>query len=230
MTIFAVLVLTMLAVLIYCALMPRAINSQKMSSGVSLEFVKAYPQASDVKHGNFYQGKLYKAGKINVVVLEGTYEEMGRQYGALLKDELNANYNGIMEGLKKMTGVTSKNFYEEVKEIQDEGSQYYNTYPEKYKKIVEGLAETSGLGIEKAKFLTSQETYVFAALIAMSKGINISGAANCSGIAAWKDYTADGRMIFGRNYDLGPVNHEYATLVVYNPVDGSIPVARRIPH
>jgi hypothetical protein len=47
-------------------------------------------------------GELNKAGKINVLVLKGTYRQMGEQYGSLLKDELNANYDGIVKGLKDL--------------------------------------------------------------------------------------------------------------------------------
>ena len=43
-------------------------------------------------------------------------------------------------------------------------------------------------------------------------------------MATWGEYSS-GPLVFGRNYDLGPVNHQYATMVVYNPTDGSIPVA-----
>jgi hypothetical protein len=59
----------------------------------------------------------------------------------------------------------------------------------------------------------------------MAKGVNISGSAQCSGIATWGAYTSDGSMLFGRNYDLGPVNNEYVIVTVYNPNDGSIPTA-----
>lgn len=36
----------------------------------------------------FEMGKKYIAGGLKVVVLRGTWQEMGRQYGALLQDEL----------------------------------------------------------------------------------------------------------------------------------------------
>lgn len=156
--------------------------------------------------------KREKAGKINVLVLRGTYRQMGEQYGSLLKDELNANYEGIAKGLEGLDGLT-------LEDLQAFGENIYADYPQKYKEIIEGLAQTSGLGLEKAKVLNAQEIYISAALVDMFKKQN-----GCSGMAAWGDYSA-GPLVFGRNYDLGPVNHQYATLVVYNPTDGSIPVA-----
>lgn len=157
-------------------------------------------------------GKLEKAGKINVLVLKGNYRQMGEQYGSLLKDELNANYDGIVKNLKDLEGLT-------LEDMQDFGKNVFANYPQKYKEIVEGLAETSGLGLEKAQVLNSQEIYISAALVDMFKKQN-----GCTGMATWGDYSS-GPLVFGRNYDLGPVNHQYATMVVYNPTDGSIPVA-----
>lgn len=157
-------------------------------------------------------GRLEKAGKINILVLEGSYREMGEQYGSLLKDELNANYDGIVKGLGDLKGLT-------LEDMREFGDNVYADYPQKYKEIVDGLAETSGLGIEKAKVLNAQELYISVALVNMFDGQN-----GCTGMAAWGDYSS-GPLVFGRNYDLGPVNHQYATLVVYNPTDGSIPTA-----
>jgi hypothetical protein len=157
-------------------------------------------------------GELNKAGKINVLVLKGTYRQMGEQYGSLLKDELNANYDGIVKGLKDLKGLT-------LEDLQEFGNNIYANYPQKYKEIVEGLAETSGLGLEKEKVLLAQEIYISDALVDM-----VTKQKGCTGMAAWGDYSA-GPLVFGRNYDLGPVNHQYATMVVYNPTDGSIPVA-----
>lgn len=37
----------------------------------------------------FEGGKLYKAGEVSVLELKGNYRQMGRQYGQLLKSELN---------------------------------------------------------------------------------------------------------------------------------------------
>ena len=200
------------------ALAPKPIQSEKISANKSLEFVRAYPETSSGEKSDYYQGKLYKAGKINVVALEGSYGEMGRQYGALLREVLNANYEQIIAGIKTNDLIAAE-------DIEEEGGAIYDTYPEKYKEIVNGLAETSGLGIEKTKFLLAQETYVYAVLLKIAQGENISGAAQCSGLAVWNEYTPGGEMIFGRNYDLGPVSHEYAVLTIFNPTDGSLPTA-----
>jgi hypothetical protein len=162
---------------------------------------------------NSNSGKLEKAGKINVLVLKGTYREMGEQYGSLLKDELNNNYNVVVRGMKDIGGSLD--------DLKAYGNSIYGTYPQKYRDIVEGLAHTSGLGLEKAKLLNVQEIYVSDALSHWAKEQG-KPRQQCSGLATWGDYT-NGPLVFGRNYDLGFFNHQFATLVVYNPTDGSVP-------
>jgi hypothetical protein len=174
----------------------------------------SYPEKPEGATDALAEGRLYKAGKINVLALQGTYEQMGQQYGALLKQELNENYQGIAEGLKNIEGLT-------IEELQEIGDSVYEKYPQKYKDIINGLAGTSGLGLEKAKVLNMQEIYISTALVNWAK----SQVSQCSGMAAWGPYTSGGPLVFGRNYDLGFYNAEYATMTVYNPIDGSIPTA-----
>jgi len=54
---------------------------------------------SDYSHpaSTFEGGHLYKSGKLNVLDLRGTYRQMGRQYGYLLKDQLNYLYRIAIE-------------------------------------------------------------------------------------------------------------------------------------
>ena len=40
-------------------------------------------------------GQLYTQNAIHIVVLNGTYYEMGRQYGHLLKEQINWHFNQI---------------------------------------------------------------------------------------------------------------------------------------
>ncbi|MBU1669532.1 MAG: hypothetical protein KKF41_15540 [Actinobacteria bacterium] len=179
-----------------------------------LELVRSYPDSAPGATTALDQGTLYKAGRINVVVLQGTYQQMGRQYGALLKDELNHDYNGMVKGLEGLEDMA-------LEDVQEFAEDAYKDYPQKYKEIINGLAETSGLGLEKAKALNMQELYISAALGRWAR----EHMGKCSGLAAWGPYTSGGPLVFGRNYDLGFFNHEYVTLTVYNPIDGSLPTA-----
>jgi hypothetical protein len=155
-------------------------------------------------------GKLYKAGPVSVLQLRGTHYQMGRQYGMLLKDDLSVLYNSMI--------ITFSPYwtYERMKQIAD---AVYAVYPQKYKDILIGMAETSGLGIEKQIILNALE---------FIPKINKDVPLNCSGLAVWGDYTAGGPLIFGRNNDDAEkykIFGKYTLVAVFNPTDSGIPTA-----
>ena len=53
-------------------------------------------------HGHFEKGSKTKNGKLSVIELSGTWREMGRQYGALMADELRDIYE---RGVGRLTGA-----------------------------------------------------------------------------------------------------------------------------
>ena len=164
---------------------------------------------SDYSHpaSTFEGGHLYKSGKLNVLDLRGTYRQMGRQYGYLLKDQLNYLYRIAIEEYfidKKELSIET---------LKDTATAMFNLYPERFKDIIYGMAETSGLSIEKHIVLNGLELY--------------GSIAGCSGIAAWGDYTKGGPLVFGRNYDWFDSYTEFAkslTVTILNP-DSGIPSA-----
>jgi hypothetical protein len=132
---------------------------------------------------------------------------MGRQYGYLIKKQLHTLYKRAIEdyfiGQKGLSRET----------MQQTAMSLFNFYPQRFKDIMYGMAETSGLSIEKHIVLNGLELYG-----------TISG---CSGIAAWSDYTKGGPLIFGRNYDWFDSYKEFAkylTATVLN-ADSGIPTA-----
>lgn len=155
----------------------------------------------------FEGGSLYKSGMLNVLDLRGTYRQMGRQYGYLLKDQLNDLYRIAIEeyfiGKKGLSYET----------LNDTATALFNLYPNRFKEVIYGMAETSGMSTDKHILLNGLELYGM-----------ISG---CSAIAAWGDYTKGGPLIFGRNYDWFDSYKEFAkylTVTVLN-VDSGIPCA-----
>jgi len=160
----------------------------------------------------FEGGKLYRAGPVFVVELHGSYHQMGRQYGRLLRDELRALYEiAIDEQFISEMGFT----YERLRTI---AFAIYDLYPQRYKEIIVGMSESSGLGLEKHVLLNAIEMYPkFNSFIP-----------NCSGIAVWGDYTNGGPLIFGRNNDDTEFYKKFApyvTVAVLKPADSSIPAA-----
>lgn len=170
--------------------------------------------APELKHVRSYDGAgLYKANKFNVLVLKGSYAQMGKQYGRLMKDELNKMYD---LAIKRDFVETQKLSYDVLREAS---LKFYDAYPARFKAIVDGMAEGSGIDKEKLIMLGQVVTLV---------GYTKTGV-HCSGIAAWGPYTSGGPLVFGRDFDYPPYFKDFAelmTIVVYNPADGSIPVAQ----
>ncbi len=114
----------------------------------------------------FEGGRHYKAGAVSVLQLQGTHYQMGRQYGMLLKDDLSALYNSMIATFSPYWT------YGRMKQIAD---AVYAVYPQKYKDILVGMAETSGLGMEKQIILNAIEF-----IPKIDKDVP-----HCSGIAVW---------------------------------------------
>jgi hypothetical protein len=171
-------------------------------------------------------GTLYKAGPVSVLRLSGTYRQMGRQYGALLKDDLVAMYKLAVDG--KMIEFYTKTlkpprtYTEEAarKRMAQIAEVVYAAYPQIYKEILLGLAETSGLDLDKQKLLNIAELFKF---------MEMDVPPACSGMATWGGFTGGGPLVFGRNNDDDAHIHKdmakYTVVAVFRPDDGDIPAA-----
>ncbi len=160
----------------------------------------------------FDGGKLYSAGKIKVVELTGDYRRMGRQYGALLRNDLQAMHRKIGEVFLQKSKVPPDQLAVVARAI-------FDRYPQRYREILHGMADTSGLGLDKVLLVNAVEW--FPKIDRLSFG-------HCSGIAAWGPYTNQGPLVFGRNNDDDPLYFDFADLMVvavFKPNDGSIPTA-----
>jgi hypothetical protein len=180
----------------------------------SVQTRSADETSQDLKFMAEYDGgELYRAGRISVVELSGNYRQMGRQYGMLLKDELTTLYHdAIEEFFIKQKGFTRER-------LQIIAQSFFDLYPHRYKEIIYGMAETSGLGIERQILLNGIEWF---------PKINHLLFNRCSGIAAWGPYTSGGPLVFGRNNDDDPFYKEFArfmVIAVFKPDDLSVPVA-----
>lgn len=175
-----------------------------ISCFVALSPICSFAKDNLTLKSEFEGGKLFKAGVLNVVVMKGDFHEMGRQYGALLKDEMNEFYE--MTAVKTIMGA-KKISYKELLEFSIAG---YDRNPMYVKEWVRGMGETSGLGLEK-QIIVSE---VLGALI-------MAPDAACSGLITWKDYSSGGKTIAGRNWDLGTFALEpyqkFLTVNVFNP-------------
>jgi len=153
----------------------------------------------------FEQGSKASMNNISVVSLHGTWREMGRQYGMLMKDELHEVY----EFVEDMIARSSENAERSESIIALDQGQYTNSICE----FMKGASETSGLTLDQIQTVNALE--------------RIGGLPKCSAAFCWDDYSS-GQLIAGRNYDYSnafkPLNDDMV-ITVYHPADGSLAVA-----
>jgi hypothetical protein len=161
---------------------------------------------------SFEGGNLYKADKIYIAQLSGTYYEMGgRQYGYLLKDQINSYYQKAIVEHSPWGGSWSR------EDAQSFAERYYSYYPARIKEVFNGMTETSGLPVDDL-ILIDQYTELFV----------LSAGFGCSSMAAWGDYTTDGKVVMGKNEDMPAFFKEFndsLAVIVFNPTNGSRSVA-----
>lgn len=156
-------------------------------------------------------GALYRAGSVNVLSLRGTHYQMGRQYGMLMKDEMNALY---------ALAVSKYSVWINEARMLKVANAYYANFPPKYKDVIAGMAQTSGLGLDKQIVVNGIEI--------IQKINSIVPASHCTGLVVWGDYTGGAPLIFGRSNDDHPFFRNfgaYVVVAVFNPTDGGIPTA-----
>jgi len=158
------------------------------------------------------EGKLYQYGSLHVVELHGSYKEMGRQYGALRKDVLSELYGQMIRNQALVSAA------ENLDRRKQEIREVYAIYPD-YHEMMLGISETSGLG---------DNTYLVCSVIQLFHILTTDSSlrGGCSFDAVWGRFTTNSKLIAGRNFDLSRVINNYSEIVVYNPDDGSIPVAK----
>lgn len=152
-----------------------------------------------------------KKGVISVIDLQGTWREMGRQYGALMSEELRDVYDRIVcEKLVKERGLDPEI-------MKKNARKFFANYPFRFKEIIHGSAETSGLSLDQLLLVNAVEL-ISAQSVAPPQ---------CTGIATWGDYAAD-TLVYGRNYDWLPWFSELGgdiVIAVYHSADGSLATA-----
>lgn len=163
-------------------------------------------------------GTLYDMNGVRLLVLSGTFNEMGRQYGALLGKDIARLYDLAIDRAFIKSGMFTQ------EELDNFAANSFKTMPVRQKELIRGMAATSGLSKEKT-ILASD--LVMVQILARKKfGGN---TAACTSVAAWGKHTTDGKVVTARNFDFPNLFRsmlkDFGTVVVFNPTDGSNSVA-----
>lgn len=153
--------------------------------------------------GEFEGGNLYKSpsGSFYIAQLQGSFKQMGRQYGLMLSQQILDFYDEAVTDLMiNEEGIS----YED---LVDYGRENYDAFPQIFKDYFDGMAETCGLSMDQTKIMSGIMFLIY--------------STGCSSLSAWGDYTTDGKVITGRNLDLFAGNlrrfSKYYHIVVWNP-------------
>ncbi len=166
----------------------------------------------------FDKGKLFALNGVKMLILSGTFNEMGRQYGSLLGKEISGLYETAIEKSFIKSGLFSQ------EELHLFAASIFKTLPMRQKELIRGISTASGIKQEKVVLAAN---IVTVQILARKK---FGGNANaCTSVAVWGKSTDDGKTLTARNYDFPHIFRElakdYAVIIVFKPSDGSNAVA-----
>lgn len=141
---------------------------------------------------------------IKVVNLSGSWQEMGRQYGSLVKEELWDVYRFLCD--------KTANDEKKKAAVKEKARLLYSHYPQYLDEFMNGAAETSDLTKDQLIIVNAVEY--------------AEPDFSCSGLAAWHEY-ASGNLLYGRNYDAVSFIELRNDIIitVFHPNDGSLATA-----
>jgi hypothetical protein len=161
-----------------------------------------------------------KSGKFIILSLKGTFREMGRQYGALLSEEIRKMHAEILRQYALNEVVIPG------ERLVSFSKRLFRLYPARFKEQARGISEGGNIGLDTLAI--NSEFFDYFLKFKSLPGKGTPQDQFCSAISAWGPYTRDGSLIMGRDFDFPPWFKNftpYLTLAVFNPTDGSIPTA-----
>ena len=146
-----------------------------------------------------------KAGrKLKIVEVSGTYFEMGFQYGSACPE------------IREMIRIMSQLLETDLEKLKTLSANYLPAiqgYNQDLMDEIRGIAEGAKVAIEEIVLLNAwYELSIFNAATAV---------AGCTSFAAKGESTADGKLIIGQNWDVGPALEDMLVLLKMRPDDGA---------
>ena len=121
-------------------------------------------------------GVKYRIGKFPIVILDGSWKEMGRAFGTLMKQELALMIDFVADMASDAEEIKCRTMMA--------------TFPHRIRKYLEGLAEGAGLTASQVDRIAVSRKSILCGL----------SAPISSSVATWNDYTS-GKLILGSNFD-----------------------------
>jgi hypothetical protein len=151
-------------------------------------------------------------GNIPVLVLSGTTEQMGIQYGGALSNQLKTVLSVLKNYYITGHGLTYQ-------QLLTQASLLYNRFPIRYQSFMQGVAQGSGLDFRDIIILNGMET--------LGELLQDKTQVACAFLFVPPGQTTTGAALIGRNYDYPePFDQlaRYLTVSVMNE-PGKVPTA-----
>jgi len=135
---------------------------------------------------------------IKTVVLQGTHEEMGYEYGKVMRGELH----GALDTLKNYFIIKNNMTYEDMAE---QASVFHQRYSYSYDFFLKGMAKGSGLSFDDVNILNGMET-INVESESQYKYLNMKmpvGVSACAFVYLPPNKSYSNESIIGRNHDFG---------------------------
>lgn len=182
-------------------------------SGAPDEGGAASAPDADSKNTGDFDAEVTPPEVLPVIVISGSYHEMGVQYGTQMSDYIARNAMVVYERTRPNWDT-----WEHLVEAMD---AYEKEMTEKTPAAVEmwkGISEGSGVDYNLIRLLNLSLELM---IMPPAKDDSAADAKTCSHISAWGDATADGEMIAGLNVDQGWNTGTYSCIVLAYPKDGN---------
>jgi hypothetical protein len=180
----------------------------------SIVNICAGEQISTKPVAEFEGGMLYKKGPVDLVVLSGTYRQMGRQYGGLLSGKIK-EFHALLENSYVKKGIFTP---EQIRNFISKPSLL--GYPKRYSEFLAGVSDTTGLSMDGVVMVNENIS-----LMLFSRRIATGSANSCTSMSVWDKYTKDSGTITARDFDFPVFYREFAkkftVITILKPSDGS---------
>ncbi|MEZ9340651.1 C45 family autoproteolytic acyltransferase/hydrolase [Vibrio splendidus] len=164
-----------------------------------------------IKKAQFENGTMFETNEdmLFVLQLNGSWYEMGQQYGALSKEHMQAMYDVLVQP------EFDKGLISQAKAFELFGSRVFASLSLRRKQYFQGVADALNWPVEKAIVLDQSGPMA----IYLGKLHSFSG---CSSLATWGESTNNENTVVGRNMDWNELFLDFPIYTtVYNPTDGS---------
>jgi hypothetical protein len=157
------------------------------------------------------KGKMFNTGDdvIQVLQLQGSWFEMGQQYGTFARDGMQQVWDATVQPYIDKEWITLSDAQALF------GRRTFDASSLRMKELCRGIADSTGWSTDKVSLLNQS--------VMMSiYQAKLHSFAGCSSIYAWGDATPHGGMITARNLDWSDSFLPFPLyLTVWNPTDGS---------